>query len=816
MKFFSLALIAVFAALQTFAQTGVSGTITDDAGKTIPFTSVYLKGTPKGTTANSEGRYDLKLAPGNYNLLFKAIGFKQESRAITITGQETLNISLHPETFELKDVTIRAGGEDPAYAIIRKAIKKRKTYLNEVEAYNCEVYIKGLQKLLEAPKRFMGQDIGQITREMGLDSNRRGIIYLSESKSKLSYKKPDDYHEEMISSKVSGSNRAFSFNRASEMKVNFYDNIQDWRGLSNRPFISPIADNALFYYNYKFIGLTVENGETINKIQVIPKRSYDPAFEGYIYITDDSWRIHSADLYITKRANLFFVDTLKIRQQYMPAEKGAWMPSSVKFEFTGGFLGFRLGGYFVAVFDNYDLSPSFNKKTFNEVMRITADVNKKDSTYWQAERPIPLTAEEVIDYKNKETLAKKRESKEYLDSLDHVHNRFKPGKLLFGGIDTRNRYKREYYHFDSFAGSLLFNTVEGFALNYGANYRKLIDSSNNRFLNLGAHVRYGFSNKMVHGNINGSISNRDLAFSFAAGSDVLDMNNRSTISTLHNTLSSLLWRQNFQKLYDKEFLRAGITGRIAGTWLGGITAEYANRKWLPNTTNYAFNNKTTRQYTSNNPLTPNIDQPLFPENQSLKVTLRTSYDFSNKYSTYPNGRHYLPSKYPRLSFAFTHAFKDVLGSDADYNLLTAELSKENIGLGMLGHSSFLIGAGKFLTTNQLYYIDYKHFSGNEIFPYQPGMDKFLLLNYYGYSTPDKYIEGHFEHNFSGFILNKIPLIRKLKLQEIINFNYLSTPALHNYMELGAGAQYLGFRLMYARSFNSGANTISALKLGIGF
>jgi hypothetical protein len=62
----------------------------------------------------------------------------------------------------LKSVTIRAGAEDPAYAIIRKAIKKRKTYLNEVKAFSCDVYIKGLQKLLETPKRFMGRNLDDI------------------------------------------------------------------------------------------------------------------------------------------------------------------------------------------------------------------------------------------------------------------------------------------------------------------------------------------------------------------------------------------------------------------------------------------------------------------------------------------------------------------------------------------------------------------------------------------------------------------------------------------------------------------------------
>jgi hypothetical protein len=137
---------------------------------------------------------------------------------------------------------------------------------------------------------------------------------------------------------VSGRNRAFSFNRASDMAVNFYQNYETWRGMSNRPLVSPVADNAMFYYNYRYIGTSVENGETINKIQVSPKRAHDPCFEGYIYILDDSWRIYGLQLYITKKANINFVDTLKINQQFFPVSEKIWMTSSVKFEFTGGLI----------------------------------------------------------------------------------------------------------------------------------------------------------------------------------------------------------------------------------------------------------------------------------------------------------------------------------------------------------------------------------------------------------------------------------------------------------------------------------------------
>ncbi len=813
---FALLFILSLLSFGAIAQVTISGKISDDNGKPVPFASVYVKGTTKGTSANIDGDYLLKLQPGQYEILYRAVGYKQISKAVDLEKNTALPITLTAEVYELGGVTINASGQDPAYAIIRKAIRRRKAHLSEVKAYTAEVYIKGLQKLLAAPKKFMGADINQIGREIGLDSNRRGIIYLSESESKISYQYPGQLHEEMISSKFSGSNRMFSFNRASDARVNFYENLQDWGGLSNRPLISPISDNALFYYKYKLLGTTNENGVTINKIQVTPRRGHDPCFDGLIYIIDGNWRIYALDLFVTSRANINFVDTLRINQQFLKIDSNKWMQSSNKFEFSGGLFGFRLKGYFISVYKDYDLNPTFKKHEFNEILRIPQKVNKNDSLYWNKERPIPLTLEEQKDYKKKEKIAARLESKTYLDSLDKATNKVTSSGLLLTGINIIDRYKHAFYHLDPLVSSILFNTVEGPALNYGFTYRRRADSLSNKVFGYAANVRYGFSDHLFDVNANTTLPIGDFYLNLAGGSNVEDLNGLTPMPAFINTSYTLFDRQNFEKLYQKKFATASLSGRVYGGWQANATIEWADRRWLPNTNNYSFFQPKGNQFTSNNPLDPANDKPLFPENQSFKLTLRTTYDFSNKYETYPFGRRYVPSEYPTIGLTFTKGFKNILGSDVDYDLLKADISKENINLGLYGHTSFFIGAGKFLNANKLYYPDYKQFAGNEVLLYKSGLNSFLLLDYYRFSTPDQYIEGHLEHNFSGFITNKIPLIRKLKLQEIVDINYLSTPQLKNYTELGVGVQYLAFRLLYGTSFNSGSNIRNGIRIGLSF
>lgn len=515
-----LFLISFTASSQSFL---VRGKITDQQGQAIPFASVYEKNTTIGTSANSEGEYSIKLNAGKHELNYRAIGYQQEARIIDLTTNYNLDVSLAQAVFQLADVVVRSEGEDPAYEVIRNAIRKRKAHLREADEYSTDVYIKGMQKMLAAPKKFLGKNIDDLGREIGLDSNRTGIFYLSESESRLSYKQPDNYHEEMISSKVSGSNRAFSFNRASDININFYDNITNMEGLSNRPFISPIADNALFYYDYKLIGTSMENGELVNKIELLPKRNADPVFRGNIYIIEDSWRIHSSDLFITKQANINFVDTLNIRQQYIPVSPRVWLPSSIRYDFTGGFLGFRFGGYYLALFKNYDLSPGLTKKDFVEVLKITREVNKKDSAYWTQARPVPLTEEERNDYEKKAVLAAKRESKAYLDSLDKANNKFKPVQFIIGsGYSPRNRFRKETYSYSSLINSVFYNTVEGFGINYQASYAKRLDSLSNKFVNFAGKIRYGFSSEKFHGSVSGTIPVKLASFSFNLGSDVID------------------------------------------------------------------------------------------------------------------------------------------------------------------------------------------------------------------------------------------------------------------------------------------------------
>ncbi len=799
-KVYLLLLICLSVSTAAFAQFQISGKVTETNGEPIPFASIYIKSTNKGVSANADGIYKLSAEKGSVVLVFKAIGFKTTERTMQVNGNVVANQILGVESYTLNSVTIRSDAEDPAYEIIRQAIKNRKKHLNEVNAFTTDVYIKGLQKLVGAPKKFFGFDT---QKTLELDTNRKGILYLSESQSAFSFQRPNKIKEEMVSSKVSGSNNAFSYNKASDMIINFYENLLlEGSGLSSRSFVSPIADNALFYYKYKLLGTTEENGVTINKIDVSPRRKHDPAFSGVVYIADDSWRLMGTNLNLTESAGINFVDTLNISQEFNKVEN-MYLPSNMKFQFKGNILGFKFEGYYVSIFSNYNIHPNFPKNYFTaEILKITKTVNKKDSLYWMNNRPIPLSDEEKDDYRRKDSIALLKATKPYLDSLEKVNNKFTFSKFVMRGHSFNNRYAKRYIQFDGLVNSVSFNTVEGVNLKYGVTFTKNLEEQ--RRFTIRPQVHYGISNHVFTANITGSFlynPQKRASISASFGSAIDDLNPYGTMSARSNMINTLLFETNLAKLYKKEYATISTGRELADGLQGAVSINYAKNYTLQNTNNFTLRDIKDREFTSNNPFTPTVETPLFPAHSSFNINAGLSYTIGQRYTTTPYSKRYEESKFPRFQLNYRKGFKDIFDSDVDYDFLSFEVYQERIRAGLLGYTSFVFGAGKFLNNNAVFYPDRKHFRGNNSTIFPPNLRKFRYLDFYQYSTNRHYMELHLEHNFAGFIINKIPLLRLTKLEEIVGFNYLNQPDKRNYKEFYFGVERFGFGVGYGYAYD---------------
>ncbi|HET8753989.1 MAG TPA: DUF5686 family protein, partial [Salinimicrobium sp.] len=136
-----------------------------------------------------------------------------------------------------------------------------------------------------------------------------------------------------------------------------------------------------------------------------------------------------------------------------------------------------------------------------------------------------------------------------------------------------------------------------------------------------------------------------------------------------------------------------------------------------------------------------------------------------------------------------------LGSSiSEYNFNHLNLSlNQNFKIGNKGEFAYNISGGTFFNDEEVSFLDYKHFNGNQT---RIGLSSYLntfnLLPYYALSTKNNYVEAHFEHNFEGWVLGKIPLINRLNYNLVLGAHQLITAENNPYTEFSIGLDNLGF------------------------
>lgn len=792
--------------------TAIKGIVKDNKQQAIPFASVFVAGTTIGTTSNESGFFSLSLKPGNYTIVAKSIGYSSLSKEITVNdAEQEINFTLQEEAINIKEFTVNSGAEDPAYAVIRNAIKKRKFYREQVEAYSCDVYIKGVQKLEKKPNRVMGI---KVNMNASWDT-ASGIIYMSESVSKFHFKQPDKIKEEMISSLVSGNNQAFSFNQASDMLFNFYENVLDVIGLGARGFISPISNNALLTYRYKLLGTFYDQGNLVNKIKVIPKRKNDPAFAGIIYIMEDSWRIHSTELYLTKDAQIDFVDTLHINQVYLPVTHDIWMPFSNNYTFNFSVLGFKGSGNYVSMNSNYVLNPAFSKKYFtNNLLEIKDGANKKDTAYWNSFRPVPLTAVEKRDYVWRDSITVIKDSKVYKDSVDRLNNKFKFSNLI-SGYEYANSYQKKSLRINSPTSTLLFNTVQGLTLGTRVTFTEGLGNLKKNIYT--ASIGYGFANKTWYGTLAYSKQynpQKFAQFTLKAGS-TFEQYQPASISELLNTTYTLLDERNFLKVYKADFISARHYSELINGIYFAVFGDYAYRSAVVNHSSFTLVNKDNRIFLSNNPVDVTNNAPAFKAHHLFKLKPEITIKFKQQFLSRPDYKYVLDSNYPELKLSYTLGYTSNSSKTSYFDRATISVL-QNISLKLFGELSYELAAGKTLLSKPVYFMDFIHFNGNKTLFSNLETGNFMLLDYYAFSTDDYFLQAHAIYNLEGFFLNKIPALKLLRLQEIVSIHYLQNDKINNYTEIGFGVQRLFARVEFVTAYSTQTKVSSGIRIRLGF
>ena len=851
-----LSIVMVSLLSDLYAQ-GIKGYIYDKNKEVLPFATIYVRSIELGATTNIEGYYEVKLASGRYDVVFQHLGYESVIKVVEVGNSFLpLDIVLKPQTIFLKNVVIRAGKEDPALTIMRKAIGKAKYHTNQLDAYSAQVYMKGSGRLIDSP--FF---LRKIIAKEGIDSTS---AFAEESVTEVKYKRPNQYQERVISIRTSGESNNTS--PLAYVNASFYaPKIAD--------VISPLSPRAFAYYRFVYQGTFTERGYSISKIQVIPRSKGDDVFEGDLFIVEDQWSIHSLDLKTTK-----FGIGFQVRQIYAPIEGKVWMPLSHKFAIKGNFLGFDLEYDYLAILSKYDitLNPDLdtefviidrkldrklarkietdNKKTkkidvveklhsgkettqkdLRKMMReyekmekekkldiniigvkntsIDSTASNNDSTYWAKIRPVPLSKYEVKGYHRLDSMARE-EIKASEGDTTKVGRR---DGFHIAGIVLGNTYKigdKTHLKIKNTLFMAGFNTVEGFNFRYGLQFTKTFE--NRHWLSIEPTIRYAVAREKLVGDVvvrwkwSGST-----IWTFAGGRNINQYNANQPIHHIINTFSTLFYERNYMKMYMRDYSTVKLDQKISDKLKLSASVTWAERRQLFNNTEYTVIDKDNRAYTPNAPDSDELLNTKFVSSHATTTNLSIEYIPVIKYFIKNDKKIAVYKSSPIVTMNFDNGLP-IGGSQIHYSLLGLGV-KQSFKIGAKGKLSYKINGGVFLNSDSMTFVDYRHFMGNRIFlQVADPVGRYRLLHYYQSSTADEYFSSFVHYDFRKLLLTHFPFVRKEGLKEALFVNYLGTKTSENYTELGYSLNniYRFFRMEGVVALRNGKYYDWGIRIGI--
>ncbi|MCC5939117.1 MAG: carboxypeptidase-like regulatory domain-containing protein [Lunatimonas sp.] len=824
-------------ATQYLQAQGVRGSVVSEQGSPLPFASLLIRNTGEGAPANELGIFEIRLAPGRYDIVAQFLGYATEVKTVEVppSGWATVDFSLAEQTYALREVVVSNKQEDPALTIMRKAIAKAKFHRLQVQEYTFIAYIKGTGQLTNIP--FL------LKKEMEKDGIKANEAYTSESVSRLTFRQPNYVEETVISIRSQGESNQTS--PAPYIGASFYQP-------KINEAISPLAPAAFAYYRFRYEGSYLEEGVVVNRIRVTPRSRGERVFEGYIHIIEDVWSIHSLDL----RTSLlgFQID---VKQLYRPVAEGVWMPATHTYRFSGKFFGFAGEYHYLASTSDYEvtLNPDLateptlidekidqvpddiqkmdrkasaidqlaeadkmTRKEFRKLVNayekeslkeqenpevtterhysIDSLASKRSLTYWDSIRPVKLTEAEIRGYRRDDSLAVIEAAK--LAKEDSVSakakRKFSPFDILSGGRYHFGNGRSAGFHNN--ISRFSFNTVEGFKVGLAGFYRmekseKMADSTTvlRKSWNFRPEIRYGFGSEQLYGTLDVrraiTQGRKGMTFGITGGSYVFQFNRDNPISEHVNMAYSLLLRQNYMKLYAQDFVEAYFFHRLHD----GITYRskftYAERRSLENQSNYSWHSDTRRTFSDNRPENIEATAGAFDRHRALLWQNSVEWRPGLKYRI-RNGRKYpLYGSAPLVNLSYTKAFPrgDRL-TTASFDWVEANI-EHGIDLGVSGKLHFNLTAGTFIQEENVFFADYKHFSGNRtLFANMGVTSHYRFMDYYLYSTKSHYVGGIVHYQFRKFLFTQLPMLRYSGLRENVFVNYLKTANSPHYWELG--------------------------------
>lgn len=784
-------LITLILSTLNFYSQNFKGKIMDKSGQPLYGSSVYIKEINQGLVCNEDGFFQTTLAPGNYQVEYKCLGFKSIEKSIFIIVDKVLSVevTLEEKPFALGEVTV-SNREDPAYSIMRKAIHKAPFYANAIKQYTAEVYIKGNAELLN-----VGSLVDNFAKKAeGIKlSEFKNQVFVQESFNEIQFTAPDKYKQTV---------KAFSSSIPDNM--NSTDAMGITLGSLYNPkmssYVSPLNPNAFSYYRFRYEGFYEENGLTINKIKVEPKLKDPILLNGYIYIADNSWHITSAEL----KSNVYGAKQIyTITYQELGAD--IYLPITYIIESDVNIFGIQATLNYYASLKYTDIK--FNNNAINKLennirikkrnLEIKKDAlytriadslaTKRDADYWAKIRVIPLDKREITSFSKKDSIQHR------LDSArkEHSDSKFSFSHILDGGRIGSDSSSVAIYYEGLFHATPEYNFVDGLWLGQKFSIKSKLDKHTS--LEISPYAYYTSARKKL-------IYGGDLHLSYApmlqgkleisAGSLSKDFNTKG-IHIFNNAASSILTGKNYNHFYQKDYVSISNSIDISNGIKLSTSMEIAKRSGLSNNTNWTLGKKSN--------IVPNI----FPDDISYLTaySLRIDYTPNAYYSVKDGAKQYEDFVAPTFFFGYKEAFSSWQTNNARYRMFNIGLH-QNIKLSEFSYMDYYVEGGGFIgNKTNIHFSDFQHFNtSNVTINFKSPFSSFMLLDNYTASTNKYWIQNQYNYNSQYLLLKRLPFLQGKMFTESLHLKNLYTPDIKLYTEVGYSINLM--KLLSAGIFTS--------------
>lgn len=753
----------LFTSFQVFAQnTVVKGKILDvNTGEAVPFATVVFTGTQDGTISDINGSFHVKTSKPVDSIEVSFVGYTKVVKPLVRGKKQEINFELQEDVQILQDVVVTPG-ENPAFAIMRK-VKKNKIKNDQrvLKAYNYEKYAKVELALKNAQKKLEGRE-GLTAMMKRLDSlaandtlsglkwdKGKTILpyYISETMSDYYYRKdPVLTHEKVKKTqskgiKLSNGSVVSKVVSSAFQDYNFY---QNWITIFKKEFISPIADSWRVSYKYDLLDSLYLGDDFCYHIAYEPVNDQNLAFTGDMYISKADYALKKIKATVPPTANINFIERIKIDQEMTRTRIGVWLPKKVKVSvdvdrFSEKGVGV-LAKYNCSMKEHQTNNPRGQKFYLNPYV---IDQNAEESTeeYWEKNRHETMSSTEQEVYNMVDTIKSVPNVSFYENLLNVIIFRYIPGKKIDIGP------------YITFLG---LNNVEGLRLGLSGR----TNSNFSKKFRVGGFLGYGF---------------KDKKFKYTAYSDIIL--NRDVWTNLHIESSSdvePIWMLTERFAMTSYFYGFAHLGKMRKPFYTEKFRMHLERQMAPGLTqklefnreslnpNFDFKFKTGEKTASGTP----VEMSKF---QISEVNLTTRYAKDEMLVIRNNERINLAptgfiGKWPILELTYSYGMKGVWGSDLEYHRLKLSVIKRQ-KMGLLGLSWFKLIAGA--TIGDMPYPLLFNPVGNETPLYTKR--SYNMMKYFEFSS-DRHISLLWRHSFEGILMNKIPLLRKMKLRFIVNAN----------------------------------------------